>query len=240
MGWLIKDGALMQGWTLVFDLDGTLVDTAPDLAAATNHVLTRFALPAVDEREIRHYVGNGALAMIKGALKAHGRSVDENELMDLFEMFITHYAANIANTSRPYPGVIAALESFAAQGAKLAVCTNKLEAHARLLLDALDMSRHFQALTGRDTLTASKPDPRHLTGTIELARGDARRAIMIGDSETDIATAKAARIPVVAVDFGYATRPVQNYAPDIIIGHYDELAGAIATLQGAVAAAERA
>lgn len=220
----------MDGWTLVFDLDGTLVDTAPDLAAATNHVLTRFALPAVDESEIRQYVGNGALAMIRGALREHGRTVNDGELMDLFEMFITHYAANIAKTSRPYPGVIASLESFAAQGAKLAVCTNKLEVHARLLLDALGMSHHFHALTGRDTLPVCKPNPGHLTGTIDLARGDVARAIMIGDSETDIATAKAARIPVVAVDFGYATEPVSTYAPDAIISHYDDLARAIAPM----------
>lgn len=220
----------MNGWTLVFDLDGTLVDTAPDLAAATNHVLTRFALPPVDQSEIRQYVGNGALAMIRGALRAHGRSVDDDQLMDLFEMFITHYAANIANTSRPYPGVIRALETFAGQGAKLAVCTNKLEVHARLLLDALDMSRHFQALTGRDTLEMCKPDPRHLTGTIGLAGGEPARAVMIGDSETDIATAKAARVPVVAVDFGYATAPVLSYAPDAVISHYDELAPALAQM----------
>lgn len=220
----------MNGWTLVFDLDGTLVDTAPDLAAATNHVLTRYALPAVDDSEIRHYVGNGAMAMIRAALRAHGRTVDDDELMDLFEMFITHYAANIANTSRPYPGVIAALDSFAEQGAKLAVCTNKLEVHARLLLDTLGMSHHFQALTGRDTLSVCKPNPQHLTGTVDLARGDTSRAIMIGDSETDIATAKAARIPVVAVDFGYALEPVSIYAPDAIISHYDDLAQAIAPM----------
>lgn len=225
----------MHGWTLVFDLDGTLIDTAPDLAAATNHVLTRFSLPAVDEREIRPFVGNGALAMIKGALKAHGRTVSDDDLMDLFEMFITHYAANIANTSRPYPGVIAALDKFAGEGARLAVCTNKLEAHARLLLDALGMSRHFQALTGRDTLGASKPDPRHLTGTIDLARGTPARAIMIGDSETDIKTAQAARVPIVAVDFGYSVEPVATFAPDAVISHYDDLADAIAQLRGASA-----
>lgn len=214
----------MNGWTLVFDLDGTLVDTAPDLAAATNHVLSRYDLAPVDTSEIRHYVGNGALAMIKGALAAHGRTVGEDELMDLFEIFITHYAANIANTSRPYPGVIAALERFTNDGARLAVCTNKLEVHARLLLDALDMSRHFSALTGRDTLSVCKPHPQHLTGTIALARGAIDRAIMVGDSETDIATAKAAGIPVVAVTFGYATAPVASYQPDAIISHYDELA----------------
>ncbi len=110
------------------------------------------------------------------------------------------------------------------------MCTNKLEVHARLLLDALGMSRHFQALTGRDTLAVCKPNPGHLTGTIDLAGGDNARAIMIGDSETDIATAKAARIPVVAVDFGYATEPVGTYAPDAVISHYDDLARAIAPM----------
>jgi len=221
----------MQGWTLVFDLDGTLVDTAPDLAAATNHILERFDLPAVDEKEIRYFVGHGALAMIRGALAAHGRSVPDDELRDLFDVFLKYYAANIAVKSRPYPGIVTALEAFSEQGARLAVCTNKIESHSRLLLDALDMTRHFSALTGRDTLEACKPDPRHLTGTIDLAQGDSRRAIMIGDSETDIATAKAARVPVVAVDFGYSVEPVQRFSPDVIISHYDELAGAIANLQ---------
>lgn len=217
----------MHGWTLVFDLDGTLVDTAPDLAASTSHVLARYGLPPVDANEIREFVGHGALAMIRGALAAHGRTLDEDRLMDLFEVFITHYAANIAVKSKPYPGTVAALEAFAASGARLAVCTNKIEAHARLLLDELDMSRHFSAITGRDTLGASKPDPRHLTGTIALAKGDAARSIMIGDSETDIATAKAARIPVVAVDFGYSVDPVATFAPDAIISHYDELGAAL-------------
>lgn len=221
----------MHGWTLVFDLDGTLVDTAPDLAAATNHILERFDLPAVDEKEIRHFVGHGALAMIRGALAAHGRVVNEDAMADLFEGFLAYYGANIAVKSRPYPGIIAQLDALSAQGAHLAVCTNKIELHARMLLDALDMSRHFEALTGRDTLGACKPDPRHLTGTIDLARGDVWRAVMIGDSETDIATAKAASVPVVAVDFGYSVEPVTAFAPDIIISHFDELPGALENLR---------
>lgn len=221
----------MHGWTLVFDLDGTLVDTAPDLAAATNHILERFDLPAVDEKEIRHFVGHGALAMIRGALAAHGRSVNEDDMADLFESFLAYYGANIAVKSRPYPGIIAQLDALSAQGARLAVCTNKIELHARMLLDALDMSRHFEALTGRDTLGACKPDPRHLTGTIDLAHGQIERAIMIGDSETDIATAKAALVPVVAVNFGYSVEPVTTFAPDIIISHFDELPAALANLR---------
>lgn len=222
----------MHGWTLVFDLDGTLVDTAPDLAAATSHILSRFDLPPVDEREIRDYVGHGAMVMIREALRAHGRTLSEDDLMDQFEVFLTYYAANIAETSRPYPGVIAALDAFAFEGAKLAVCTNKIELHARMLLDALGMTRHFQAITGRDSLGASKPDPRHLTGTIALAKGDNARAVMIGDSETDIATAKAAGIPVVAVDFGYSVEPVRTFAPDAIISHYDDLAATVRRLAG--------
>jgi len=220
----------MQNWTFVFDLDGTLIDTAPDLAAATNHVLSRFSLSPVDENEIRPFVGQGALKMIEKALASHGKHVSQDELFDLFEVFIAYYAAHIADASRPYPGIIAALDRLGRDGAKLAVCTNKIESLARQLLDALGMTRHFDAITGRDSLGAYKPDPKHLTGTIALANGDAGRAAMIGDSETDIATAKAAGIPVVAVNFGYSIEPVAIYGPDVVIGHFDELEPALARI----------
>ena len=221
----------MHGWTLVFDLDGTLVDTAPDLTAATNHVLAQRGLAAIDETEIRPFVGHGAMKMIEEAMAAHGEQLTQKELYDLFELFIVYYAANIAVRSRPYEGAIRALEQFSGQGAALAVCTNKLESHARALLEALDMTRHFAAITGRDSLGAYKPDPRHLTGTIALAKGRTSRAIMIGDSETDILTAKNAAIPVVAVDFGYSVEPVSTFAPNAVISHFDQLAGAIASLR---------
>ena len=220
----------MQGWTLVFDLDGTLVDTAPDLAAATNHVLRQRGLSPIDPKEIRPFVGHGALKMIEEALRSHGEVLSQRELYDLFEVFIVYYATNISVHSRPYDGVITALETFRKNGATLAVCTNKLESHARALLNALEMTRHFSAITGRDSLGAHKPDPKHLTGTISLASGNAERAIMIGDSETDILTAKAARIPIVAVDFGYSQEPVANFAPDIVISHFNELHSAVTKL----------
>lgn len=220
----------MKGWTLVFDLDGTLVDTAPDLASATNHVLSKRGLTPVSEKEIRPFVGHGARAMIEGALKAHGCAPGREELDDLFEVFLSYYAANISRGSRPYPGLVTALETFAGAGAKLAVCTNKIEPHARLLLDELDLTQHFAAITGRESLGVSKPDPLHLTGTIALAKGDPQRAVMIGDSETDIATAKNARIPVIAVDFGYSTVPVRSLGPDAVISHFDELAPAFTRL----------
>lgn len=217
----------MRGWTLVFDLDGTLIDTAPDLAAATNHVLSRIGLTPVDEREIRPWVGHGALKMIERATAAHGRVLSEPELYDLFEIFILYYADHIAIHSRPYAGVISALEVCRAQGATLAVCTNKLERHARAVLSELNMAKFFAAVAGRDTLGVFKPDPGHLTGTIEQARGEKFRAVMIGDSETDIRTAKAASTPIVAVSFGYSTEPIGNYGPDVIISHYDQLVRAI-------------
>lgn len=220
----------MNGWTLVFDLDGTLVDTAPDLAAATNHVLRHLGLAPVTEMDIRPFVGHGALVMIDKAAASHGRQLKQPELYGLFEVFIHHYTAHIADNSTPYAGVTAALEQFMGDGARLAVCTNKIEAHARTLLKALKMDHHFAAITGRDSLGVFKPDPGHLTGTIKLANGTSSKAMMIGDSETDIRTAKNAGIPVIAVDFGYSVEPVAAFKPDAIISHYRELPHAVASI----------
>jgi len=213
----------MKGWTIVFDLDGTLVDTAPDLAEATNYVLGTLGLPRVDELQIRPFVGHGALAMIDGAIKAHGRTLSERELHDLFEVFITYYGTHIADHSVPYPNVVATLEALRKDGATLAVCTNKIEQQARDVLSALKLDSYFAALTGRDSLGAYKPDPKHLTGTIARAGGRPDAAIMVGDSETDIRTAKAASIPIVAVTFGYSVDPVASFGPDVIIDDYREL-----------------
>ncbi|CAA2140353.1 HAD family hydrolase [Hyphomicrobium sp. ghe19] len=222
----------MQGWTIVFDLDGTLIDTAPDLAEATNHVLATLGLDRINELEIRPFVGHGALAMIEGAVKAHGRKLSQRELHDLFEVFIVYYSAHIADYSVPYPHVIATLEGLKARGATLAVCTNKMEAQARAVLKTMKLDHYFSALTGRDSLGAYKPDPRHLTGTIALAGGRPETSIMIGDSETDIKTAKAASIPVVAVSFGYSVDPVASFGPDAIIDDYRHLPRAIETFLG--------
>ncbi len=220
----------MQTWTLVFDLDGTLIDTAPDLVAATNHVMQRLHLNPVTEKSIRGFVGHGALTMVKEAAAAQGRHLDQQELRDLFEVFIAHYAANIANYSRPYDGVLEAVNACKDSGAILAVCTNKIEAHACSVLNAFGMGQYFSAITGRDSLSVFKPDPGHLTGTVALAGGRNDRAIMIGDSETDIRTAQAAKIPVIAVDFGYSIEPVASFAPDTIISHYSQLPAALETL----------
>lgn len=222
----------MKGWTIVFDLDGTLIDTAPDLAEATNHVLSTLGLDRINEMEIRPFVGHGALAMIDGAVKAHGRTLSERELHDLFEVFLVHYTAHVADRSVPYPHIVSVLDGLKAEGATLAVCTNKMEAQARAVLDALELSSYFSALTGRDSLGTYKPDPRHLTGTIALAGGQPGKSIMIGDSETDIKTAKAAQVPVVAVSFGYSVDPVLSFGPDAIIDDYRHLRDALGKLAG--------
>jgi phosphoglycolate phosphatase len=219
----------MQDLTLVFDLDGTLVDTAPDLVAAANHVLDHVGLPRVDMQSLRPYIGHGARVMIERATAAANLSEAEHE--QLLERFLDYYSAHIAVDSRPFEGAVDALEAFRAAGAKLAVCTNKREGMSRQLLDTLDLSRFFAAIAGRDTLPTSKPHPGHLLGTIDMAGGDTSRAIMVGDSKVDIATAKAAGVPVIAVSFGYTDAPIGTFEPDAVIDHYRELGPAIAALK---------
>jgi len=219
----------MHNLTLVFDLDGTLVDTAPDLVAAANHVLDHVGLPPIDAQSLRPYIGNGAKYMIEKATAAAKLSEAEREV--LLERFMDYYATHIAVGSRPFEGAVDALERFKAEGAKLAVCTNKREGMSRQLLDTLNLSRFFAAIAGRDTLPTCKPDPEALLGTIGLAGGQASQAIMIGDSKVDIATAKAARVPVIAVSFGYTDTPIETFEPDAIIDHYRDLEPAIFALK---------
>lgn len=213
--------------TIVFDLDGTLVDTAPDLANALNDVLTRRGHEPVSLDTVRQCVGHGARVMIEETLRRAGA---EDDIDRMLAEFLVHYEANIAAQSRPFPGAVAALEAFAAQGATLAICTNKRESLSRRLLQELGIDGYFAAIAGRDTFAVSKPDPAHLTGTIALARGDRSHALMIGDSEVDLRTAKAAGVPIVLVSFGYATCPLHGLSPEAMIDHFDELAPRAAAL----------
>jgi phosphoglycolate phosphatase len=220
----------MPPLTLVFDLDGTLVDTAPDLIAATNHVMSSLGRPPAPGAVLRPQVSHGALAMIRAGIGAEAGGWPEEQLYPLFDRFIAYYQANIVVESRPFPGVIAALDRAADAGHTLAVCTNKREALARLVLSQLGLIDRFAAIAGRDTFSVYKPDPGHLTLTIDKAGGALTHAVMIGDSGVDVATAKAARIPVIAVSFGYSDPPVANFDPEALIHHYDDLDAAIATL----------
>lgn len=217
----------MQDLTIAFDLDGTLVETAPDLVHATNHALSLCRLEPVDAEEIRPFISFGARAMIKKGLEVHGHDVPADEFETLFSRFLAYYADNIAVGSHAFPGLEECLERLSRAGARLAVCTNKQEALSRKLLDALGLSKRFAALAGRDTFPVCKPHPDHLRGAIRLAGGDPQRAVMVGDSDVDIATAKAAGIPIIAVTFGYTDVPVRDLAPNAIIDHYRDLDAAL-------------
>jgi phosphoglycolate phosphatase len=216
--------------TIVFDLDGTLVDTAPDLVRTLNVILEGEHMAPVAYGAAVETVGAGARAMIDAAFASAGRAPTDAELDRLFEAFIAHYTAHIADHSRPFDGVEAALDRFAEAGWTLAVCTNKLEKMSRQLLGELGMTERFAAIAGPDTFGYRKPDPRHLTETIRVAGGSPDKAVMVGDSRFDIDVAKAAGIPVVAVNFGYTPVPVEELGPDRIIGHYDALWDAVASL----------
>lgn len=218
---------------LVFDLDGTLADTARDLIATLNVLLAREGLPTVAPSAARSLVGAGARALIERGFALNGAPLAPERVDPLVQDFLAHYEAHIADESVLFPGARAALARFSAAGFRLAVCTNKPERLARLLLEKLDAADCFAAICGRGTFPMHKPDPRTLMLTIEAAAGDPRRALMVGDSKTDIDTAKAAGAPVVAVDFGYTETPVAELAPDRVISHFDDLWAAATTILGA-------
>ena len=226
------ENGTLDGITLVFDLDGTLVDTAPDLLRALNHVLTGVGYPPTELEEIHAFIGHGARRMIGEAMAAAGKPGSEAQIDALFDPFLEHYGRNVAIDSRPYPGVLDVLELGLSAGARLAVCTNKSETLSRQLLAELGMERFFAAIAGRDTFPVCKPDPAHLTGAVQMAGGDAARAIMIGDSATDIETARAAGVPVIAVSFGYTEVPASELGADVVIDHYGDMSGALAHLLG--------
>jgi len=225
--------------TIVFDLDGTLIDTAPDLISTLNLTLTREGMPAVPFEEARKMIGGGARGMIEKALIAEGRAKSEPgfkaELDRMFKDFIEHYAAHIADHSRPFPQVEAALDALAAADYRLAVCTNKLEWLSVRLLETLDLKRYFAAICGQDTFGMQKPDPEVLLRTIAKAGGEPGRAIMVGDSGTDVRTARAAALPVIAVTFGYSEVPIESLGPDRLISSYADLPAAIQGIETAPA-----
>ena len=212
----------------VFDLDGTLADTAGDLMASLDDVLIREGYAATPLENARALLGAGARALILRGLAAQDIRLPDEKVEQMFQLFLTYYESRIADDSRLYPGVIEALDALAARGDFFAVCTNKIERPARLLLEKLGVAERFAFICGQDTFGVAKPDPIPLLRTIQAAKGERTRALMIGDSKTDIATARAAGIPVIAVDFGYTDRPIEEFSPDRVISHFSELPAAVA------------
>ena len=220
----------LAGATIVFDLDGTLVETAPDLVGTLNHLLTREGVPALPFEQARMLIGQGAKALLSRGFAAAGEPLEEPRLSALFEDFISHYLAHIADHSRPFDGVMAAIDLMEAEGARAAVCTNKRTDLSVALLETLGIAHRFASIVGGDAAPAQKPDGRHILTTIERAGGRPDRAVMVGDSISDARAARAAATPLVLVSFGYTDTPAAELGPDILIDHFDALPDACRAL----------
>jgi phosphoglycolate phosphatase len=213
--------------TVVFDLDGTLVDTAPDLISALNFVLDREGLPPVPLKSARTLIGAGVRRLLERGLEVDGRHASVEDINRLTDDFIEYYAAHIADASRPFDGLESALDDLEGKGYRFAVCTNKLEWLSKLLLNRLGMSARFAAICGADTFGVAKPDPAILQQTVARAGGQLSTAIMVGDAGPDIGVARRAGIPVIGVEFGYTDVPIADLKPDRLIGHMRELPAAV-------------
>ncbi|MBX3455305.1 phosphoglycolate phosphatase [Ferrovibrio sp.] len=216
---------------ILFDLDGTLVDTAPDLAAATDHALQSQGRAAVGLNAVRGMVGDGAIALVRKGLEATGGNTDPAMFDAAIAAFYAYYETNLSATSRPFPGVVECLRALRDDGYALAVCTNKPERFSLKLLHDLDLTQYFGAIVGGDSLPIRKPDPGHLHGTLARLPQPAKWAAMVGDSANDIDAAKAAGLPSVAVSFGYTRIPAAELGADRLIHHFDDLRSALHDLE---------
>lgn len=208
---------------IVFDLDGTLVDTAPDLISALNFVLEREGVPPLALQSARNMIGAGARRLIERGLEREGRTVRADDVARMTADFIDYYAAHIAEASRPFEGLEDALDQLSARGFRLAVCTNKLEGLSRSLLGQLGLTARFAAICGADTFGVSKPDPGILRQTVARADAELSACVMVGDAGTDIGVARRAGVPVIGVSYGYTDVPIAELKPDRLIHHLREL-----------------
>jgi len=220
----------MPDRAVIFDLDGTLAETAPDLMQATNHILAEHGRAPIGPEQVRSFIGHGARALIARGFEATGEPIPQAAVEPLYDRFVQYYAANIAAGSSLFPGARTLLERCRAEGILLGVCTNKLEGLSVRLLDALEASHYFGAIVGPDTIGIAKPDPAPYRETLRRLGGAHLRSVMVGDSETDIKTARAAGVPAIGVTFGYTPRPIAEFGPDRLVSHFDELWPAITEL----------
>ena len=229
-------GGDLEGWTIAFDLDGTLVETAPDLIGTLNRMLAARDLPIVPMAAAQHLIGHGALALLRHGFLEAGAAWDEAEAPALLKAFIADYLDHIADGSRPYPGVVDSLERLAARGARLCVATNKRTDLSLALIEALGLTRHFGSICGPDRVSARKPHGAHIREAVLQAGGDPARAIMVGDGAPDTAAARDAGTPCVVVTFGYTEIAPEALGGDVLIDHFEALEGAIEGLIAAGAA----
>lgn len=220
----------LNGATIAFDLDGTLVDTAPDLVGALNTILAQEALPPLPFDEVRLMVGRGARALLERGFAAAGAPLGLDRAPTLVERFIAVYLDRIADESAPFPGVVEVLTELKADGARLVVCTNKLTNLSVALLDAVGLTPHFDAVIGADLAPAPKPDGRHVAAAIAAVGGDLARAVMVGDSINDALGARNAGVPGLLVSFGYTEDPVETLGADLVIHSFLDVPRACKTL----------
>lgn len=220
----------LAGYTIIFDLDGTLVETAPDLHRALNAVMDRESLAHVSYDKVKAYVGQGAKKLIERGGQTAGREFSEDELNELTKLFIKVYEDDIAAHSFIFPGVEKALDNLESEGAQFCVCTNKYTHLAEKLLETLNLAHRFKAIIGADSVPAKKPDAAHLEYSVAKAGGNMRKAIMIGDSASDVGAARNAGIPVIIASFGYTDTSPEALKADRIFDHFDELQAKILSL----------
>ncbi len=217
----------LEGWTIAFDLDGTLVETHRDLVGTLNRMLVREGLPTVPMEGAADLIGGGARALLEHGFAAAGASVEDATRPELFEAFIADYIEHIADHSRPYDGVVETLERLAARGAILCVATNKRSDLSERLLGALDLTRHFAAIVGPDRVSARQPNGAHIIEAVTSVGGDPARAIMVGDAAPDIGAARDAGAPSIGVTFGYTPTPMEALEPDVIVDTFEDIEEAV-------------
>lgn len=208
---------------VVFDLDGTLVDTAPDILSYMNEMLAELGRPKLDPQAVRPMIGDGVKSLLLRGLEASGGVPDDLDIDGLFQRYLARYTEEPVKQSRPYDGVIDALDTLNAAGVRLGVCTNKPQQATDRLLSRLGLDRYFISVIGSDTLPVKKPDPGHLLGVLAELNVNPARAALVGDSETDLKTANAAGTPCVLVSFGYTKIPACDLGADHVIDHFADL-----------------
>lgn len=220
----------MPSPTAIFDLDGTLAETVGDLVATTNAVLAAQGLPPLSVEASRNSAGMGGKVLMRLAYSQAGRQISDAELDALYPRFVDHYNENLDGHSHLFSGALETLTELRHEGFRLGVCTNKPAAPTKKLLEYLQVADLFDAVLGADALSVRKPDPDHLHETVRRAGGHSQRAVMIGDSEVDLATARAAGVPCILVSFGYSPTPVEDLGADVVVDSFREMPAKILEL----------
>ena len=220
----------METPAYIFDLDGTLVDTAPDLLATLNTILKPEGCDPIEPHILRRLVGRGARVLITEALKLNGKSVSPERLEVLFQAFLEDYGSHVAAASRPFPGVEETLAGLQTQGVRLGVLTNKPETPTLKLIRELKLDRFFKAIYGQGTKSWLKPDPRLFAAIVGDMGGAGAGVVMVGDSITDVQAARAAEVPVILVSFGYTPEPAHTLGADVVVDDFCEIPAAAEAL----------